>query len=446
MILLHACAGVSSTDAHAQNSTSSAFFSLPNSPIHAPSEADPGQATHAHMQKALKEAGVQTVSCAEAHSAQLQSENDTLRFRIGCLSAQLTAAQQSSDFFRKLFFCESKQRCAAVKKAKTAYQQGGATRHATTNNTGPKQEPVGVQSSLTDTDSATAGASVSTAAASSAATSDTDTVPGAATESESASAKILTTANKLRLSAETRVQELSSENASLRDRLTAALAQLEQARVKVDRQDTAFAQADKMRQRAEQHLSGVAAERNQLRRVVSDLIPEQAQLGSRTSPTASAICTDNDMPDVDSFPQTLRSGAQATPHQTTRQTLTMRQPQALMFDSTKQPKLTIQTHDHDSQISAVHAGHSQLQDLHKELESKEEVIQRQAADITDAARKMSAQQGMVQQLQAALQARELAALLFHVRLVPTRVSPARLAALPMYCTAEIAKYCSVCRK
>lgn len=253
------------------------------------------------MRRALEEAGVETVSRADAHSACLQSEHDTLHFRISFLSAQLTAAQQSADFFKKLFFCESRQRCAGVRKPESACQLKGATGRAKGNNNGLlKHTTASGQSSLTTTDSATAGAKASTAAASSAITSATDTAPAAAVQSDSASARMLTTTNKLRLSAEMRVQELSTENASLRDRLKATLTQLEQAQIKIDRQDTAFAQAHKMRQRAEEDLSGTAAERNQLRRVVSDWIPDQAQLGNLTSPTASAIHTDTDMPDADS--------------------------------------------------------------------------------------------------------------------------------------------------
>lgn len=401
--------------------------SLPDSPIHLPTEADSRQAKLTAMRRALEEAGVETVSRADAHSAHLQAEHATLQFRIGFLSAQLTAAQQSADYFRKLFFCESRQRCAAVKKAESACrQQRGVAGHATADINGvPKQEPVSGQSSLTGTDSATAGASASTAAASSPTTSATDTMPAAAAGSDSATARMLSTAHKLRLSAEMRVQELSTENASLHDRLKATLTQLEQAQVKISRQDTAFAQAHKMRQRAEEDLSGTAAECNQLRRVVSGLIPNQAQLSTLTSPTASAIRTD-DLPDADCLLQRLHSGFQATPNQTTRQMLTRHPQQALRFDTTKQPNPMTQTHKQESQISAVHAGHSQLQDLHKELESKKVVIQRQAADITDAAVKMAYLQGTLQQLQAALRAKELAALLFHVRLHPTQVSSERV--------------------
>lgn len=359
------------------------------------------------------------MSHAGAHSAHLQAENGTLWLRVSSLTAQLTAAQQSSAFFKKLFFCESKKRSAAVRRAEPACQQGVATGQTKAiNNRLQKQDSVGVHSSLAGTDSATAGASASTAAASLATNSATDTIPTASTKSEFASARTLATAHKLRLSAEARVRELSSENASLRDRLMAALAQHDQAQSKIDRQNTAFAQAHKMCQRAEEDLSGVAAERNQLQRVVSDLTAEQARLSNLTISTA----IDNDMPDAGCLMQTLHSGIQATPDHTARQTPIETLPQALALNRTKEFKPTRQTHDQDSQISAVHAGQNRLQDLHEQLESKEEVIQRQAADITDAAVKMSMQQGKLHQLQAALRSRELAALLFHVRLVPTRVS------------------------
>lgn len=73
------------------------------------------------------------------------------------------------------------------------------------------------------------------------------------------------------------------------------------------------------------------------------------------------------------------------------------------------------------QIAAVHAQDLSLQQLQRELESKDQLILKQAAQITEHALKAGGHQDEVQRLQTQLKTRELASLLFGVRLVPTRV-------------------------
>lgn len=81
------------------------------------------------------------------------------------------------------------------------------------------------------------------------------------------------------------------------------------------------------------------------------------------------------------------------------------------------------SHTDQLQIAALHAQEDvRLQQLQRDLDSKDQVIMRQAADITNHALKASGQTLKLQQLQTQLRARELAWLLFEIRLVPTRVS------------------------
>ena len=405
----------------------------------ADTEEDSRQAKLTNMRKALEEAGVETVSRADAHASQLEAENKALRVQVSSLSSQLTAAQQSSAFFRRLLFTESRKRFAADKRANSGLQQTAAQslksavpKHEvsntqdknTSNGSATAEAGTSTASSVnpsSDTNASPAGAGISTAAASnSTAAASTDAAPATATEA--APSRALSTAHTLRLSAEMRVQELSSANASLQRRLKETSADLQQAEAKMGKQDIKFFQADKMRQRAQEDLSGVAAERNHLLRLVSDLLPEQAQANSLPSPADQDTGTHKDMPDGNCLQQALPSEVQVTPDQIFPQTPIKTRAQAQSHHDMKQFQTSKQTDNHNPQIPAIHAWQGQLHQLQEELASKQEVIERQAADITDASVKMIAQQGMVQQLQADLRARELAALLFHVRLVPTRVS------------------------
>ena len=403
---------------------------MPSSAAH--SEEDSRQAKLAKMRKALEEAGVDTVSRADAHATHVEAENKALRLQVSSLTAQLTAAQQSSAFFRRLFFAQSRKRVAAEKRIKATLQQAAAQ---TLNTAVPEQESVDTLDNNTSNTSATAEADTSTTssaksltetnastavAGTSTAATSTETAPAGATEV--ALSRAVSIAHKLRLSAESRVSELASANASLQGILKKVSADLQQAETKIDKQDTKFFQADKMRQRAEEDLSGVAAERNRLLRLVSGLPPEQVQANRLPSTTDQETKTNEEMPNTD-FQQASPCEEQGTPDQTYPLTPAKTRPQASAYADTAQLHTLEQTDKNDAQIPAIHAGLGQLQELQQELENQQEVIERQAADITHAAVKMSAQQGVVQQLRADLRARELPALLFHVRLVPTRVSP-----------------------
>ncbi|KAL0050477.1 hypothetical protein WJX82_000446 [Trebouxia sp. C0006] len=78
-------------------------------------------------------------------------------------------------------------------------------------------------------------------------------------------------------------------------------------------------------------------------------------------------------------------------------------------------------HQEDTGSSAVPTGDSALTSTAtRDLESKDQVIMQQAAAITNHALKTSGQTLKLQQLQTQLRARELAWLLFEIRLVPTR--------------------------
>ena len=572
----------------------------------ADSEENSCQAKLANMRKALEEAGVDTVSRADAHATKVEAENKALRFQVSSLSAQLTAVQQSSAFFRKLFFSASRERVAADKRARSALQQTAAKTSAmpkhgsvstqenrisnrsaiaqadtfTSSSANPssvtnastaaantsaaaalpegapatateaasdralsiadklqlsaesrvielstanaslqgklqrtsadlqqaeflidKQEtrfsqankmrqraeenlsgvaaernqllrlvsdlvPEQVQANSlspadqdntayehvpegdciqqdnkisngsaiaqadTFTSSSVNPSSVTNASTAAANTSAAAALPeGApATATEAASDRALSIADKLQLSAESRVIELSTANASLQGKLQRTSADLQQAEFLIDKQETRFSQANKMRQRAEENLSGVAAERNQLLRLVSDLVPEQVQANSLLSPADQEKTAYENVPEGDCFQQTSLSEGQTAPDQIYTQTPAKNPSRAYNGVKTLEQTDMIAT-----QIPAVRAGQSQLQELQKELESKQQVIESQAADITDAAVKMSAQQGMMQRLRADLRARELAALLFHVRLVPTKVSP--------YFCARVCNFC-----
>ena len=393
------------------------------------------------MRKALEEAGVDTVSRADAHAAHVEAENKALRLQVNSLSAQLTAAQQSSAFFRRLFFTGNRQRLAADNRAKAALQQAAAK---TLNSAVPTQESISTHDNNTSNSSATAeadsstsssaksssdinastaAANTSTAAASSSTAAASSSTAATSTETAPAAATEAICSSKLRLSAETRVSELSSANASLQSKLQKVSADLQLAETKISKQDIKFFQADKMRQRAAENLSGVAAERNRLLRLVSALLPEQVETNSSPSPADQDTRANKDIPDANCFQQASPSEGQDTSDQNYPLTPAKTRPQASAYAACTQPQTPKQTDDHSAQIPAIHASQGQLQELQQELKHKQEVIERQAADITDAATQMSTQQGVVQQLRADLRARELAALLYHVRLVPTRVSP-----------------------
>ena len=353
----------------------------------ADSEEDLRQAKLAKMRKALAEAGVDTVSRADAHVTQVEVENSALRLQVSSLSAQLSAAQQSSAFFRRLLFSESRERVAADKRAKATLKQTAA---ANLNSAMPRHESYNTQDSNSsnksatadatctstcrstnpscDTNASTAGAGISTAVE---ITSPAEALMKAApvTATETAPASTLSTAHKLRLSAESRVQELRSANASLQRRLKEVSADLQQAENKMGKQETTFFQADKMRQRAEEDLSSVAAERNRLLRLVSDMLPEQIQANSLPSPADQDTRTSKEMPDVNCLQQTSPSDGQDTPDQTFPQTPIKTRPRPPAHDDTKQFQTPEQTDDHDTHIRLYMLGRDSCRNCRKSLKT-----------------------------------------------------------------------------
>ena len=103
-----------------------------------------------------------------------------------------------------------------------------------------------------------------------------------------------------------------------------------------------------MRQRAQEDLTGVAAERNQLLHLVPNVLPEQAQLPTHAVQITS---TYKDLPEDDCFQRTSPSGGSGTKDEIFTQTPAKPAPQA----STQQPQTAKQTDEHDLQIPAVHA-------------------------------------------------------------------------------------------
>ena len=392
------------------------------------------------MRKTLEEAGVETVSRADARSIHLQAENESLRFQVSFLTAQLTAAQQGEMFFRSLVFSESKTRLAAVKRAQVAFQQLATDgQNKTQANASAQQGSVDKQANQTSNKSAamkasaTAGDNASKASsgghstgagnATANARSSTAGINGLTPEAntstsatKSTTTKAANAAQEHEISARRRVQELSSDLASLRDRWLRTSADLEQAVIIIGKKDAAFVQADKMRKRAEEGLIGVAADRDRLQQIATSLLRDQK--ADSTQPLASHNGTDDTLPHLDCNQQSPSAMTVPATDQTGIDTPAKRAPHKPTRTVSRQLHASHQTDNHNLQIPAVHAG----QELQSEVQGKEVIIHRQAAELTTAAVKMTAQQGLLQQLQSALRGQELAALLFHVRLVPTKVS------------------------
>lgn len=401
------------------------------------------------MRKALEDARVETISRADAHSVHLQAENESLRVQVSFLTAQLTAAQQGASFFRSLMFSESKARLAAVKRAQIAVKrahiafqqvttdgqektlanakQGSVDKQAKQigNNTAAGEGPAtpGANAPTFSSGGLPSKAADATAAASKPTAGDDKPTHKANISAAAAAADManaLSTAEKLKISAERRVKEISSDFASLRGRFVQASADLEQAAVIIEKKDAAFVQADRMRKRAEEDLIGVSADRNRLQQIATSLL--QYQNTSPTESLASHNGADNTLPEQDCNHPSPNGKTVPIIDQTSIDTPAKRAVHKLSRTDSRELHTLPQTDNHDIQIPAVRAGQEQLQELQTEVHSKEMVIQRQAAELTTAAVKMTAQQGILQQLQSAAKCRELATLLFHVRLVPTKVS------------------------
>ncbi|DBA72225.1 TPA: hypothetical protein ACH3X2_010618 [Trebouxia sp. C0005] len=169
----------------------------------------------AEMRKALEEAGVETVSRADAHTVSLQADNKRLRLLLASASAQLAAAQQGSGYFRRLFL-------SAAGLAKSAFQQAAAERHRAE-----------------------------------AALERLHRVQAQADQTASNAAQQEAALTRLKLTAEARVSELTADIKLLR-------AALEQTALVRDRREAAFVQATKMRSSTEHHLVKTRLQRDAL--------------------------------------------------------------------------------------------------------------------------------------------------------------------------------------
>ena len=183
----------------------------------------------------------------------------------------------------------------------------------------------------------------------------------------------------------------------------------------MEHQHAAFVQADKMRQRAEQNLASTAADRNRLHQITSDLLQDQT-LNSCGPAAPHGTTADH------SCSQSMLHLAAEESAQTGPDTPVAKAVHGQSSRHKKEINLSEQTNDKGSQIAAVHARDSQLQELQHEVEAKQELIRQQAVQLKDAAVKRRVQQGVVQQMQSRLKTTELAALLFNVPLLFTKVS------------------------
>ncbi len=195
----------------------------------------------AEMRKALEEAGVETVSRADAHTVSLQADNERLRLLLASSLAQLAAAQQGSGYFRRLFL-------SAASLAKSAFRQAAAERHR-------------AEAALERLTSIQAEA---------------DQTASKAAQQEAAF-------TRLKLTAEAQVSELTADSKSLR-------AALEQTALVRDRREAAFVQATKMRSLTEQHLVKTRVQRDALLQALKQY-ESQEDAGSSAVPTGESALT-----------------------------------------------------------------------------------------------------------------------------------------------------------
>ncbi len=195
----------------------------------------------AEMRKALEEAGVETVSRADARTVSLQADNKRLRLLLASSLAQLAATQQGSGYFRRLFL-------SAARLAKSAFRQAAAERHR-------------AETALERLNSIQAEA---------------DQTASKAAQQEAA-------LTRLKLTAEARVSELTADIKSLH-------AALEQTALVRDRREAAFVQATKMRSSTEQHLVKTRVERDVLRLALQQY-EDKEDAGSSAVPTRESAPT-----------------------------------------------------------------------------------------------------------------------------------------------------------
>ena len=448
--------------------------------------------------------------CLQAENQFLKRKNNTLQLVLGSVSGQLAAAQAGCAFFMGKLLSESRERLAAARLAKSAHRQAAIDRQA-------KQAVTATLKQLESDRRAL------------------ETAKSKAEQITTAALQHALTQDRLKLSAEARVEELSGKNGSLRAQLQTAHSELELAVVVKDWQHASFVQANKMRRTMEEHLVSTVSQRNSLLQanrqlratgsftrnaasvdekalslaqsttaedtasaggstdvakstdVVDPSAAKSTDTGDHSASGQPPAVVDTNIPNKSTHAVDFDSDDTATTHRAdltvvagttmtedspdwldsetaantdaaettdkTRQTSksthpvdystadnndiavtdkthTDTQPQhhhklhsPAAHAKTEQIRRTLpDTDDSRLQIPALHAQPYKLQQLQQDLDDKEQLILQQARQITDSTLKTSRQKSLMQQMQNALQAQELATLLFDVRLVPTRVS------------------------
>ncbi|DBA79548.1 TPA: hypothetical protein ACH3X1_008249 [Trebouxia sp. C0004] len=211
----------------------------------------------AEMRKALEEAGVETVSRADAHTVSLQADNKRLRLLLASSLAQLAAAQQGGRHFRRLFL-------SATGLGKSAFRQAAAERHRAE-----------------------------------AALERLHRVQAEADQTASNAAQQKAALTRLKLTAEARVSELTADIKSLH-------AALEQTALVRDRREAAFVQATKMRSFTEQHLVKTRLQPDALQQALqqcedredasSSAVPTGGRALAPTAAVSSAIAEESKTP------------------------------------------------------------------------------------------------------------------------------------------------------
>ena len=214
---------------------------VPSSDLPDAPEDTARKARLAEMRKALEEAGVETVSRADARTVSLQADNKRLRLLLASSLAQLAAAQQGNGYFRRLFF-------SAAQLAKSAFRQAAAERHRAE-----------------------------------AALERLHRVQAEADQAASKAAQLEAALTRLKLTAEAQVSELTADSNSLR-------AALEQTALVRDRREAAFVQATKMRSFTEQHLVKIRLQRDALQQALQQY-EVQEDAGSSAVPSGEGTLT-----------------------------------------------------------------------------------------------------------------------------------------------------------
>ena len=364
---------------------------------------------------------VGTTGQKEAHIASLKAENSTLHIKLGSVSAQLAAAQEAAVYFRGLFLAHSSRlHLPAFQLAKPAHQEASAERQAKLQTLSAAQR-LAQERSTTLTD----------------AEKTEEAADGAMRHTQSA--------HELH-EAESRVQQLTSLITSLRAQVTQLAAELNKAHAASAQAALAFAEqsAQQQQQQHEPHdkdmsnvdhqslPDGNAPDVGSAAQQASsepandvDSIPKAAGVvDSNAQYDAEDEAANKDRPDpveamgAAGYMQHAFDGANnfSIPSLGSK-----RRTMADTTSSTTPGKIALPQTHHEYQIPALHLRSDMVQQMQMDLTLKNDMINKQAAQITQQAVKMSGQKLVVQQLQATIKAWELPALLFDVRLLMTKV-------------------------